>query len=272
MTLTHRIAYLLRSGAMGGGNILALTFTNKAAREMKERLLRLIGHEKGKTVSVFTFHGFCLDVLRNDGHHLDLPDPFSICSETDTHVLAEEAVSEAVNGKIQSNTARRLLKNLPHLKLNTVSHEETDAALDDLLSIFTIYQEKLRHLGMLDLDDLEVETLRLFNEHSDIRRKYALQFPHIFVDEYQDTNPVQVELLKGIVYAGTGESQNTQRSRTPCAHICAIGDPNQAIYGFRGADIANFHGFADDFPESTTITLTKNYRSTQNILDLSAGS
>ena len=84
MTLTHRIAYLLRSGTMGSGNILALTFTNKAAREMKERLLRLEGHENGKTVFVSTFHGFCLDVLRSDGHYLDLPDPFSLCSETDT--------------------------------------------------------------------------------------------------------------------------------------------------------------------------------------------
>ncbi|MCP4577469.1 MAG: UvrD-helicase domain-containing protein [Deltaproteobacteria bacterium] len=271
MTLTHRIAYLLRT--MGGGNILALTFTNKAAREMKERLLRLIAHENWGTVFVSTFHGFCLDVLRRDGHYLDLPDPFSICSETDTHVLAEEAVWDAVTGKSQKNTARRFLKNLPELKLISVSDEEPDSALDDLSSVFTKYQEKLRSLGMLDLDDLEVETLRLFNEHSGIRQKYALKFPHIFVDEYQDTNPVQVALLKKMVYAGTNESENTGRSRsegTPWADICAIGDPNQAIYGFRGADIANFHGFSDDFPAGTSITLTKNYRSTQNILDLSA--
>jgi len=270
MTLTHRIAYILRSGSVGGGNILALTFTHKAAREMKERLLGLIGHEKGKTVLVSTFHGFCLDVLRRDGHYLDLPDPFSICSETDTHVLAEEAVSDAGQKK---NTVRRLLKNLPHLKLNTVSKGKPDAALDDLLSVFTIYQEKLRHLGMLDLDDLEVETLRLFNEHSGIRQKYALRFPHIFVDEYQDTNPVQVAFLKKMVYDGTNEFENTGKSpseRTPPAAICAIGDPNQAIYGFRGADISNFHGFADDFPACTTINLTQNYRSTQNILDFSA--
>ncbi|MCG6879661.1 MAG: UvrD-helicase domain-containing protein [Deltaproteobacteria bacterium] len=279
MTLTHRIAYLLRSGSMGGGNILALTFTHKAAREMKERLLRLIGHENGKTVFVSTFHGFCLDVLRRDGHYLDLLDPFSICSETDTHVLAEEAVFDAGNGKNQKNTARRFLKNLSQLKLNTilklnsVSNREPDSPLDDLSSVFTKYQEKLRHLGMLDLDDLEVETLRLFNEHSGIRQKYALRFPRIFVDEYQDTNQVQVKLLKRMVYAGTNKSENIGKfpsEGTPWADICAIGDPNQAIYGFRGANIANFHGFADDFPAGTRITLTKNYRSTQNILDLSA--
>ena len=126
---------------------------------------------------------------------------------------------------------------------------------------------------MLDLDDLEVETLRLFNGHLDIRQKYALNFPHIFVDEYQDTNPVQVALLKELVYAGTNKMENTGDSpseRPPRADICAIGDPNQAIYGFRGADIANFKGFADDFPSGTTVTLTRNYRSTQNILDLSA--
>ena len=270
MTLTHRIAYLLRAGSMGGGNILALTFTNKAAREMKERLLALIGREKGKTVFVSTFHGFCLDALRNDGHHLDLPESFSLCSETDTYALAEESVFDAGHKK---NTVRRLLKNLPQLKLNTVSDEEPDAALDDLSSVFTKYQAKLRHLGMLDLDDLEVETLRLFNEHSGIRKKYALRFPRIFVDEYQDTNQVQVALLKKMVYAGTNEAENTGKPLTECtprADICAIGDPNQAIYGFRGADIANFNGFADDFPTGTIITLTRNYRSTQNILDLSA--
>ena len=273
MTLTHRIAYLLRAGSMGGGNILALTFTNKAAREMKERLLRLETRENGKTVFVSTFHGFCLDVLRNDGHYPDLPESFSLCSETDTHVLAEEAVSEAVNGKSPKNTARRFLKNLPALKLNSISDREPDAALDDFLSVFTIYQEKLRNLGMLDLDDLEVETLRLFNEYPDIRRKYARKFPHIFVDEYQDTNQIQVELLKKMVYAEKDGSENTGNAPsqgTPCASICAIGDPNQAIYGFRGADISNFNGFSDDFPSGATITLTKNYRSTQNILDLSA--
>ena len=245
---------------------------------MKERLLGLIGHENGKTVFVSTFHGFCLDVLRSDGHYLDLPDPFSLCSETDTLVLAKEAVSEAGHGKSQRNTVRRFLKNLSDLKLHSVlklrpvSNKASDPALDDLFSVFTGYQEKLRNFGMLDLDDLEVETLRLFHQHPDVRRKYALKFPHIFVDEYQDTNPVQVELLKRMVYSGTSESENTRRSRSesaPCVDICAIGDPNQAIYGFRGADISNFHGFANDFP-GTTITLTKNYRSTQNILDLSA--
>ena len=272
MTLTHRIAYLLRSGTIGGGNILALTFTNKAAREMKERLLGLTGHENGKAVFVSTFHGFCLDVLRSDGHYLDLPVPFSLCSETDTLVLAEEAVFDVDHGKKQRITARRLLKNLADLKLHPISGKASDPDLDDLLPAFTNYQEKLRNLGMLDLDDLEVETLRLFHQHQDIRQKYARQFPRIFVDEYQDTNPVQVELLKRMVYTGTNESENTRRSRSesaPCVDICAIGDPNQAIYGFRGADISNFQGFANDFP-GTTITLTKNYRSTQNILDLSA--
>ena len=273
MTLTHRIAYLLNTVSMGGGNILALTFTNKAAREMKERLIRLEGHESGKTVFVSTFHGFCLEVLRSDGHYLDLPDSFSLCSETDTYILAEEAVLEAVNEKNRKNATRRFLKNLPKLKLNSVSNKASDSALDDLFPVFTNYQEKLRNLGMLDLDDLEVETLRLFHQHPDVCREYALKFPHIFVDEYQDTNQIQLELLKKMVYAGTNGPENTGKAPTectPCAAICAIGDPNQAIYGFRGADISNFNGFAADFPSITAITLTKNYRSTQNILDFSA--
>ncbi len=273
MTLTHRIAYLLRSGAAGHGNILALTFTNKAAREMKERLHRLRGRDSGKALYVSTFHGFCLDVLKNDGHYLDLPDPFSLCSETDTYILAEAAVLDSLNSKSRKNTVRRLLLKLPELKLNAALNKGYDDPLDDLFPVFTNYQEKLRHLGMLDLDDLEVETLRLFNEHPDVCQKYARRFPHIFVDEYQDTNQVQVELLRKLVDAGTNRSENTGKSpseNTPCTAICAIGDPNQAIYGFRGAEVSNFHGFAHDFPGGTTVTLTKNYRSTQNILDLAA--
>ncbi len=273
MTLTHRIAHISKSGPPGGGKILALTFTNKAAREMKERLLRLMGHENVDNVFVSTFHGFCLDVLRRDGHYVDLPDPFSLCSETDTRVLAETAVLDALGSKNKRNTVPRFLKHLPHLKWVSAFNRGPDSALNDLFSALTVYQSKLRNLGMLDLDDLEVETLRLFNDHPDICRKYALKFPRIFVDEYQDTNRVQVELLKRMVNTETNGSENTLTSpseEVPHPVTCAIGDPNQAIYGFRGADISNFHSFINDFPASTTVTLHKNYRSTQKILDLAA--
>jgi len=275
MTLTHRVAHLLRSGTVSSGNILALTFTHKAAREMKDRLFELLGHEKAKAVYVSTFHGFCLDVLKNDGRCLGLPDPFSLCSETDTTVLAEEAVLTAGQKKTQTkNMARRFLKRLADLKLNSALGKASVPVPDDVLPVFAAYQEKLRHLGMLDLDDLEVETLRLFHQYPDIRRKVAQQYPYIFVDEYQDTNPVQVALLKRLVYGNTRppETEKEVHSNShPCPFICAIGDPNQAIYGFRGADIDNFYHFPNDFPPATKIRLVKNYRSSQNILDLSAG-
>ena len=150
------------------------------------------------------------------------------------------------------------------------------------------YQERLRRMHMLDLDDLEVETLRLFQKHPEVSKKYSERFPWIFVDEYQDTNPIQVAILKMLVHGSLDPLSScslSPASRTsslgpvspcalslgPCApSICAIGDPDQAIYGFRGSDVTNFHRFEEDFPEPRKLILSKNYRSTKTILDSAA--
>jgi DNA helicase-2/ATP-dependent DNA helicase PcrA len=250
MTLSHRIAHLIQSGQISPRQVLALTFTNKAAREMGERISKLIPEQTHAEVWVSTFHGFCLEVLRKEGKSLNLPPSFNVCSELDVPVLVKQACSESGGGK---RIANKLLKELPRLKMVSVMVDKTGPAHSDLLPYFERYQQKLRELEMLDLDDLQVETLGLFNQEPKICQKYAERFPKIFVDEYQDTNSLQVLILKALIQAGPGE-------------ICAIGDPDQAIYGFRGANVQNFYRFAEDFPGAKEVKLSRNYRSSQIIL------
>jgi DNA helicase-2/ATP-dependent DNA helicase PcrA len=251
MTLAHRIAHLIEAGLASPGKILALTFTRKAAREMSERISALVQGSEPNEVRVATFHGFCLELLRREGDKTGLPPNFGLCSELDVEKLATEVLE--ISG-VGTRSVRKLLKALPTMKracvLGSFSKEEE---ADTLLSLFDKYQHRLRALGMLDLDDLEVEALSLLRTHPEISEAYSKRFPWIFVDEYQDTNAAQVELLKILIRAGSGT-------------ICAIGDPDQAIYGFRGADVRNFHRFHEDFPGAREIHLTKNYRSTRCIL------
>ncbi|MEW6669087.1 MAG: UvrD-helicase domain-containing protein [Thermodesulfobacteriota bacterium] len=282
MALAHRIAHLIRSQAARSDQILALTFTNKAAREMKERVGRMCraggetqNRREGETgnrgtgesdsgrVKVSTFHGFCIEVLRKHGDLVGLPPDFILCSETDSVALARQVVSE---GGGKKRAGRAFLKAIPGLKAASVMGDLDDAAYAGMLPYFREYQQRLRSLGMLDLDDLEVETLRLLQEHPDVAAGLAEGAPWLFVDEYQDTNPVQVEILKAIV--GAGSSSPCTLHPAPCTvYLCAIGDPDQAIYGFRGADVRSFLRFDKDFPGASTVRLLRNYRSTQAILE-----
>jgi DNA helicase II / ATP-dependent DNA helicase PcrA len=251
MTLTHRIAHIINSGLAAPDRILALTFTNKAAGEMKERIEKLLPEIKSAAVKVATFHGFCLDVLKEKAEKAGLPKDFTICSEEDSKTLARQIVSESGKGR---QSADMLLRRLPQMKETLVTGEEFKETCDEIIPLFQQYRERLRGAGLLDLDDMELETLRLFREHPETAMEYSKRYTCIFVDEYQDTSPVQAGLLKMLVREGVNE-------------ICAIGDPDQAIYGFRGADVRNFHNFIETFPGSRGISLSKNYRSTQIILD-----
>lgn len=238
MTLSHRIAHLIDSGRAGPAEILALTFTNKAAREMRERVNALLLGAQAGDVQVHTFHGFCLDVLRNDGEMLNLPRDFTLCPEFDAPDLARDIISKSDASKKLST---KFLKNISQMKIDSVMAKEHDSSHNDLLPLFVKYQQKLRDLEMLDLDDLEVETFRLFANHPDVCLKYATRYPKIFVDEYQDTNAIQVALLKMLA---NSVPHSFTLSHEPCAaELCAIGDPDQAIYGFRGADLRYFHSF-----------------------------
>jgi DNA helicase-2/ATP-dependent DNA helicase PcrA len=260
MTLTHRMAYQIRSQLASTEDILSLTFTNKAAAEMRKRLAALLPDEQGAQIKVSTFHAFCLQVLREKGSVLGLPPDFGLLSEMDAAALAQQVVSES---KKRVRSVSRFLRALPGLKLASLNEDNKS---DPLFDLFQAYQLKLKSLRILDLHDLEVETLRLFQKHPEVAGELGKRFPKIFVDEYQDTNRTQVEILKAMVSCGTC---------LPCAshhepsavYLCAIGDPDQAIYGFRGADVENFHRFTDDFAGAKKVTLLINYRSAQPILD-----
>jgi DNA helicase II / ATP-dependent DNA helicase PcrA len=254
MALTHRIAHFIRSGQTVPEQVLALTFTNKAAKEMRERITSLLPQLHRDAVKTVTFHRFCLDVLKEKGEQAGLPKDFTLCSEEDSEVLANKVASELGKGR---RMADRLLRRLAQLKKTSVMVEEFPEQDQELLSLFNKYTEELRSHSMLDLDDLEIKTLQLFMEHPKIALTYSERYPHIFVDEYQDTSPVQAMLLKLLVKDGVNR-------------ICAIGDPDQSIYGFRGADISNFFRFKESFPGAKEVSLSANYRSNQTILDAAA--
>jgi DNA helicase-2/ATP-dependent DNA helicase PcrA len=260
MTLTHRIAYQIRSQLASAEEILCLTFTNKAAAEMRKRLTGLLPDEHGAPIKVSTFHAFCLEVLREKGAVLGLLPDFGLLSETDAAALAQQAFLKSKRGVRSVST---FLRELPRLKLASLKEQQEG---DPLFALYEMYQLKLRALGMLDLHDLEVETLRVFQNHPAVAAELASHFSKIFVDEYQDTNRPQVEILKALVYPGLDLPCAVSRVPSPVS-VCAIGDPDQAIYGFRGADVENFRRFPDDFPGAKKVNLLVNYRSTQPILD-----
>ena len=271
LTLTHRIAHMIRIGLAAPDQVLALTFTRKAAKEMGQRIPNLLKGLKSSQVPVSTFHRFCLDLLRSEGDKAGLPHDFILCSEVDAENLAKEAFAGSGEDK---RSVGRFVKALPFIKKASILGPAEEHINHEFFPIFQTYQRKLRESNMLDLDDLEVEVLRLLRDHADVTKGYREKFPWIFVDEYQDTNPIQVELLKTLVQPGLGsaepESSVSQDSVNRQGGICAIGDPDQAIYRFRGADVKNFYRFSEDFPGAKEIVLTRNYRSTKFILQGSA--
>ncbi|SPD73902.1 conserved hypothetical protein [uncultured Desulfobacterium sp.] len=252
-TLTHRIAYVIRQGVAQAEKILALTFTRKAAGEMAERISKLVKDDGSGGVYVSTFHAFCLDVLRKYGERIGIDQGFTLCSEPDSEGLIKGLFAES---DVKKRDIQRFVKALPEIRILSVTGNNTPVD-QEMVRLFEGYQRRLRDMGMLDLDELEIEVLRLFRDHVDVAEYYAARFPWIFVDEYQDTNPVQVGIIKCIASAGP-------------VTLCAIGDPDQAIYGFRGADVKSFFGFAGDFPGATEIRLEQNYRSTEPVLKGSA--
>jgi DNA helicase-2/ATP-dependent DNA helicase PcrA len=250
MTLTHRIAHLIQNKHLNPGQILALTFTRKAAAEMKQRLKTLLNDTENLPVSVFTFHGFCLGFLKKLDPSVGLPPDFMLCSETDAEEIALQILKKAGKDKV---FRRQFMNLLPIIKASEIL-DLKDTSLDsEFHRIYANYQKYLRQTGMLDLNDLEIETLKIMQDKEDIAKTIGRRFKTVCVDEYQDVNDVQVALLKALHRSGV-------------AHIFAIGDPDQAIYGFRGSQRKHFLLFSQDFPGTRTITLTRNYRSSRSIL------
>ena len=256
-TLTHRIAYLIDEKDVNPWNILAITFTNKAAGEMRERVDQLV--EFGaESIWVSTFHSTCVKILRRYIECLGFSTGFSIYDTDDQKTLLHQVLKKLdVDQKMYKD--RVVMKYISAAKDNLVSPEQfcREAAGDyrkmRIGDIYTEYQEQLKKNNALDFDDLIVKTVELFRENPEVLEYYQNRFRYIMVDEYQDTNTAQFELIRLLA----GKSRN----------LCVVGDDDQSIYKFRGANIQNILGFEQHFPDAAVIRLEQNYRSTKNILD-----
>lgn len=257
-TMTYRIAKLLETG-IKPYRIMALTFTNKAAREMKNRIIELVGDE-ANDAWIGTFHSICMRFLRRDIDKLGYESSFVIYDEDDQSKLLKEIYSnlDYDEKRFTIREMRRLISNAKNKLLCADSwfeQSDRDFRSQRIHDIFQMYDKRLKMANALDFDDIIALTLKLFNDHPDLLNKYKNQFSHVHVDEYQDTNLAQYELVRLL----TEDSRN----------LCVVGDDDQSIYGWRGADIRNILEFKKDFPDAEVIKLEQNYRSTQVILDAS---
>ena len=272
--LTHRIAHLLANKEAWPSQILAITFTNKAANEMKERVHSLLGNV-ADGMWIKTFHSACLQILRREASRLGHDANFSVYDTGDTKALIKRLIREAgsdIEGLKPQTVAARIsnakneLKDADDFYSLIDSSNPKDRAIAE---IFSQYQAALRKNNAFDFDDLIAETVYLFRSFPDIAAQYQRRFRHILIDEYQDTNHAQYslirELTKPIADLHNEPDPNTGELAGPSA-ITVVGDSDQSIYAFRGADMRNIAEFAKDFPGSKTILLEQNYRSTQNIL------
>src|SRR4051794_39755663 len=265
--LTRRIAYLLAARDVGVGQILAITFTNKAAAEMRGRVVTLVG-PSARSMWVSTFHSTCVRILRNQASLLPgLNSNFSIYDADDSRRLLMLIAKDM--GLDTKRYSPRLLANaISNLKNELIEPEAAAAEASEvgeelpriIAEAFGEYQRRLRAANALDFDDLIGETVAVLQAFPQIAQYYRRRFRHILVDEYQDTNHAQYVLVRELV------GRETEDGVTP-AELCVVGDADQSIYAFRGATIRNIEDFERDFPNATTILLEQNYRSTQNILN-----
>ncbi|HEX3939970.1 MAG TPA: UvrD-helicase domain-containing protein [Acidobacteriaceae bacterium] len=260
--ITHRIAYLIQVRNVAPDAILAVTFTNKAAAEMVERIDRLLDHRSLAKPLIATFHSFCVRVLRRDIEALrvggeGLTRSFAIYDESAQQAIVKQAMRRLGLDQKQL-TPRAVLSRISWAKNHMLDPQEaylesTDPVSERIAHIYEIYRKELRKANALDFDDLLLETVRLLRASSEVRERYSRRYRYLLIDEYQDTNRPQYELIKLLA----GAEHN----------VCVVGDEDQSIYSWRGADIRNILEFERDFPEAKTIRLEQNYRSTQVILE-----
>ncbi|MBC7512447.1 UvrD-helicase domain-containing protein [Candidatus Saccharibacteria bacterium] len=257
-TLTHRIGYLVGEKGVWPNQILAVTFTNKAAREMRERLAHLLEqpNTRGFMPWMGTFHGICVRLLRLDGTTIGIQSNFVIYDEDDRQGLIKQALkAEGVtDAKIKPKAVSGMISSAKNAMIGPDEFEQTAnyPFQKTVAGVYRRYELLRKKAGALDFDDLLLETVRLFRENDDVRRKWQRQFAHIMIDEYQDTNTAQYTIVKQLV----GPERN----------ICVVGDDWQSIYSWRGADFKNILNFEQDFPGAMVIKLEQNYRSTGSIL------
>jgi len=256
-TLTHRIAYLLATGRAEPHEIIALTFTNKAAREMQERVQKLVG-DRTKGMWVGTFHSSFARVLRIDGEKIGYSRDFSIYDTDDSKRIIKQQMNR-LNISTDDVSPRGIQNLISDAKNRMVSPEKYESvargrAQEAAAKIYPAYETALRKSNAMDFDDLLLRPLELFDEHPDVLQKYQDRWQYVHIDEYQDTNHAQYMLARNLADAHE--------------NLCVVGDDAQSIYAFRGADITNILSFEKDFPEATTVRLEQNYRSTGRILAL----
>ncbi|WP_089155177.1 DNA helicase PcrA [Micromonospora sp. NBS 11-29] len=259
--LTNRIAYLLAARDVHPGEIIAITFTNKAAGEMKERVAALVG-PRARLMWVSTFHSACVRILRAEHEHAGLKSTFSIYDADDSRRLMQ-LVARELDLDPKRYPARGLAAQVSNLKNELVDPEEFAGRAKGpneraLAEAYTLYQRRLREAHALDFDDLIMTTVHLLQSHPHVAESYRRRFRHVLVDEYQDTNHAQYVLIKELVSGTEGIAP---------AELCVVGDADQSIYAFRGATIRNILEFERDFTNARTILLEQNYRSTQTILN-----
>ena len=260
--LTYKIAYLLSQG-MKPWSIMALTFTNKAAREMKERIGKLVGNDLAQHLYMGTFHSIFSQILRAEAEHIGFNNNFTIYDESDSRSLIKAIVKEmglddkkykpaAVHAKI-SMAKNNLMSAAAYESDAAIFEQNKRAQMPEVGKIFVAYVQRCKQANAMDFDDLLTLTYQLFREHEDIRHKYAARFDYVLVDEYQDTNHVQMSIVMQLC-------QEKQR-------VCAVGDDSQSIYSFRGANIDNILNYQRQFQGTRLFKLEQNYRSTQTIVE-----
>jgi DNA helicase-2/ATP-dependent DNA helicase PcrA len=259
--LTHRIAYLLAARDVHPGEIIAITFTNKAAGEMKERVASLVG-PRARMMWVSTFHSACVRILRAEHELAGLKSTFSIYDADDSRRLMA-LVARELDLDPKRYTARGLAAQVSNLKNELVEPDEFAGRASGpneraVAEAYTLYQRRLKEAHALDFDDIIMATVHLLQSHPHVAENYRRRFRHVLVDEYQDTNHAQYTLIRELVGTADGD--------VPPGELCVVGDADQSIYAFRGATIRNILEFERDYSNARTILLEQNYRSTQTIL------
>ncbi|MDP3976367.1 MAG: UvrD-helicase domain-containing protein, partial [bacterium] len=259
MVLTTRIAYLIQAKRVDPAQILAVTFTNKAAGEMKERIQSLLGssdYQRGAVPAMGTFHSICVKILRQDIQHLGYESSFVIYDSDDSLALIKRVMRElqipeknfnpkAIRGAISA--AKNVLQTVEDVQKSAFDAFQSKVGL-----VYGAYQKELKKLAALDFDDLIMKTVELFQQHEKILQKYQNRWKYLHIDEYQDTNAAQYRLI--------------QLLASVFRNLCVVGDPDQNIYSWRGADITNILNFSREYSEARVVKLEQNYRSTPHIL------